>query len=404
MNYQFYKSSRADIVFCMIDNTDSYSSNWTRELIKNQSDFTITNINSKGYDIYQGFDEDILLKLTCEKNYNYAVVFSTGTEFVNGLSFFENIEKLVSKDVFLAGHILDRGDAYYELHHQCYLINLKKYKNLNFPKIGKQELGSKHQSWRPWRSVENWHDNYTPNWVSAGDEVKDYNHKCYGWNILKIAFAQDFTVAVFDEQIRNSKKHFYPENQKDFLNYVQWAYKRLNYCAETFVHKSNTEIANQKLTDIQQIVTTASGLFWLPFLSEGNNRVVLYDYNQSSLDYWKLNVPDLKNVTYDFIKVDLLNDELSLNFLDPNKKTFINFSNIFAYEGTAFFYNLEQRVYKENQALDHIRNVIPNANVNFSGRAATGFAELPLFGIIKDVYNTDISQLLPPTWHNKEWI
>jgi hypothetical protein len=404
MNYQYYKSSRNDIVFCIIDNTDSYANSWTRELIKNQSDFNVTNINSKGYDIYQGFDEDTLLALSCEKNYKYAVVFSTGTEFINGLSFFFEIEKLIKDNVFIAGHILDRGDAFYELHHQCYLLNLEEYKKLKCPSIGKQELGAEHKSLKPLRSAENWHDDYTPKWVAPGNTVKNYNHKCHGWNILKIAFDNNLKVSVFDEQIRNSKKHYYPENQTEFLNHVQWAYQRLNYCANTFVHKSNTEITNQDLKNVEQIVTTASGLFWIPFLNDKNSRVVLYDYNQNSLDYWKSNLPKLKNVSYDFIKVDLLTDNLNLDFLDRNKKTFINLSNIFAYEGTSFFYNLDHRIYKENQALSHIRELLPESIVNFSGRAATGFINLPLYGMAKELKNTDTRFLLPPTWHNKEWI
>jgi hypothetical protein len=126
INYPANK--KLDIVFCLVDNIESSSTNFTKELIKNQSDYTISNIHIKGYDVYQGFDEDALLSHVSTYNYRYAVVFSTGTEFINGMKFFNEIEKLISSDFFLAGHVLDRGNAYYELHHQCYIVNLKKYK------------------------------------------------------------------------------------------------------------------------------------------------------------------------------------------------------------------------------------------------------------------------------------
>ena len=154
MNIKTFKGYSKSIVFCFVDNTHIYSSTWTKELIKNQSDLSITNITSKGYSVVQGQDEDALLKYIAGE-YEYAVVFTTGTEFINGSSFFDELNNIIKTDFFIAGHVLDRGDAYYELHHQCYIINLRYYKKFNQPSIGQQCLGQHHTQSVPCRSLEN---------------------------------------------------------------------------------------------------------------------------------------------------------------------------------------------------------------------------------------------------------
>jgi len=124
-----------------------------RELIKNQADGVLSNLYKKGYTVFQWVDEDALINHVSTLGYEFALVVSTGTEFINGTAFFDALSNLITKDFFVAGHILDRGDAYYELHHQCYVINLKYYKQLGKPEIGKQQLGAKHKQWMPWRSL-----------------------------------------------------------------------------------------------------------------------------------------------------------------------------------------------------------------------------------------------------------
>jgi len=394
-----------DIVFCFVDNTWQYSSGWTKQLIINQSDYTITNLVAKGYTVLQGLSEDLLLK-EAAKNFKHAVVFTTGTEFINGYSFFDRVKNLIKEDYFIAGHVLDRNEAYYELHHQCYVINLLTYKDLSYPAIGKQELGSQHQQIIPLRSNENYHDDYTPVWIKKGIELKTYNHKCHGWHILSLAFSLDLSVYVFDNEFRVNKKHYYPENQKEFLNHSSWLYQRERFCSLDFVHKENTDWSNtnNNLTDIEQVVTPASGTWWREHIKTPCY-VVFYDYNQSSLDYWKQNAPIIKDVTYKFIKVDLLCDSINIiEHLDVNKSTLINLSNIFAYEGTTFLTSLEKRLYQENNLLNNIKENMPAAWISFSSRSSTGFIGCNNFSKAIDIDMYSIEDLKKPSWHmNGDW-
>lgn len=401
MNIKTFKGHSKSIVFCFVDNTSIYSSAWTTELIKNQSDFSITNITSKGYSVVQGQNEDALLKHVSE-DYEYAVVFTTGTEFINGTSFFDELNILVKADFFVAGHVLDRSDAYYELHTQCYVVNLKNYKEYEFPEIGQQELGAQHIETIPNRSKENYHDNYTPIWIHHGDRLNNYKHKCHGWNIISEALKRERPVLVFTDIIRNSKKHFYPENQTEFLKHSNWLYARHNYCSTDFVHTSNTDWSNSQLSKIRQVFTPASGIWWVDHIDTLDFvKVVMYDYNQKALDYWKKNAPRLSNVRYEFIKLDLLTDPINLDMFDPNLDTLINLSNIFAYEATSPFYSLEYRLNKENAAITAVKETLPKAIINFSARACTGFVDATLFG---DVHPINIQQLNKPTWHIGDWL
>jgi hypothetical protein len=396
MNIIEYKADLRPIIskvcFCLIDNTHRYPSAWAKELIKNQADFSISNITSKGYDIFQSQHEAAVLRYVSNRKYTHAVVFSTGTEFINGRAFFEIVEELLSSRFLVAGHILDRGDAYYELHHQCYIINLVEYSFLNYPIIGNEALGTSHQQTAPVRSAENFHDNYTPKTINGGDVVTHYNHKLHGWNILRVAFENSLPVLVFDNSIRINKKHYYPENQLDFLKNIQWAYQRYNYCATEFVHADHTDTIDPANFIFNQIITPASGLWFSQYLGISPVHVIMYDYNQKSLDYWKINVPLLENVTYEFIKVDLLTDNIYKLVPDLTKVTLFNITNIFCYEGTAMMYSLEYRLSKELELMANLPN---NWTLLASDRSWGGFSQ---------VVPGSISDLTKPTWHmNGDW-
>jgi len=390
MNVVEFNSNNNPIACCFIDNVYQYSSAWTSELIKNLSDFTISNLTSKEYPVYQSQNEEQVLLHAIQKGHKYALVFSTGTEFINGRNFFNEIEKLINTDFYVYGHILDRGDAYYELHNQCYLLNLDKYQELGCPVIGQHQLGVAHSQIAPRRSIENFHDNYTPIWIEPGNIVKTYSHKLHGWNLISTILAAGATISAFNMDVKNNKKHYYPENQKEFLKHVVWAYNRQDFCANNFVHYQNTEKILLEDNDYEKIVTPASGNWFVNFIhKEKPVTVIYYDYNQTALDYWKENAPKIKNVSYEYVKLDLLGHYDIDDFIQiTNQKTLINLSNIFCYEGTAMFFSLEYRLHKETELL----NNIPHSwKILFSGRSTQGFTT--------QENNVKLVDLIKPTWH-----
>lgn len=402
---EFKSATQSKIAFCCVDRTADATTGWIQEIVKNQTDFTISNLHVKGFDVYQSVDEDQLIEHVSKLDYSHALVFSTGTEFVNGGEFFNSLENLIKEDFVVAGHILDRKTAYYELHHQCYLINFSLYRQLGCPAIGKTELGISHSQTIPLRSPENIHDDYTPIYIKPGTVSQPYYHKCHGWNMISLALKHNLSLKVFENNVRNNKKYLYPESKKDFEENLSWIYYKNQYCLQDFIHTANTERSNNIDKKFNQVLLPASGPLYLDLIDQGT--VIFYDYNQKSLDYWQDNCPQTPNIEYKFVKTDLLCENNLLDHCNFDlQNTFINFSNIFCYEGTATLFPLSYRVYKENQILQLLQEKMPNSTISFSTRAATGFLDnLKLSGTSKDFSLTNIKKLKKPTWHyNQDWI
>lgn len=358
-----------NIVFCIVDDIELYATDEIKSTIRNILDFTISNLYTKGYKILIGKSEDDLLK---QVTTDYAVVMSPGTEYINGFAFFESLDLLLKQDFFVAGHILDRSkcDAYYELHHQCYVINMKYYRQLGNPIIGQLELNSPHNQIKPIRSDINWHDDYTPISITPGTSSIKYSNRCHGWNVLSLALQNRLPIIVFDQNIRNNKRHYYPESEQDFYKHKEYIDYKFNYCKEEFIHVDNTEWSTDITETYEQVVLPASGTLYLDLIEKG--RVIFYDYNRRALEYWKENCPRKENISYHFVHTDLLNDISLVNHLDPNLKTLINLSNIFCYEGTVAKYSRQHRATAEKNLISALNKHVKDIDINFTLRANDG--------------------------------
>jgi len=390
MNVIEYRSNSKNIAYCIIDNIAEYKDGYTKELMKNINDYTISKLHGEGYDIFVSVDEDALLSHVANLGFRHAVVFNTGTEFISGNNFFKEIDKLCESEFFIYGHILDRQEAYYELHQQCYLINLEKYNALGQPLVGSQELGAAHSQREPIRTAENLHDDYTPLFVSPGNSQTLYKHKMHGHNLISKGLSKGYQITAFTENIRQYKKYYYPENPIEFLNQLSWSHARYNYCMTEFVHTAHTE--NFTINDTyDQLIITASGVELLKYANPDAN-VIVYDYNQKALDYYK-DVINWKNI--EFVKIDLMGiSNADIFTKSPEKKTLINLSNIFCYEGTAMFCSLKYRLHMENMLLSKLP---AEWTVLISQRSCYGFTDMHT-GVIP------INRLKTPTWHmNGDW-
>jgi hypothetical protein len=357
------------IAFCIVDDIETYADEKIKQTVRNLCDFTISNLHTKGYPVFVGNDENELLR---NLDHEYAVVMSPGTEYINGFAFFEALDALLEKEFFIAGHVLDRTmyDAYYELHHQCYVVNMAHYNALRCPTVGSLEQGILHIQTQPIRSVENYHDNYTPRFVFAGTNKQEYSHRCHGWNLLKLAFENNLSVIVFDETIRNNKKHYYPESPKDFFEEAKYIQEKFNYCKEEFVHTDNTEWTNGITETYEQLVVPASGTLYLDLIERGT--VVFYDYNQRALDYWKEHCPAKEGVEYKFVHTNLLEELSIVDHVDSKAKTLVNLSNVFCYEGTAAVYGLSHRLNAQNSLVEALKSKVKKIDINFTMKADAG--------------------------------
>lgn len=434
-----------------MDRTDKLKEN--RETIKNISDWTIQNITIQGYTVLVSVDEDNLLRAASLTSARHAVVLSTGTEFINGYSWFETLENYCQEDFFIAGHILDRKEFYYELHEQCYIVNLNTYKNIGSPNVGAVSFFENHLKIKPMRSRENIHDDYTPVWVKTGSEFVEYKHKAHGWNILTAAFKNNLTVKVLDGDLRASKIHYYPE-YPSYQEQISFAYARESFCNGMAIYLNNSErvVPANVQGPIQQLVVPASGLNWLQYLAQGfdsRTRVKFYDYSFLTLEYIKevvenwngvnyqefaLNYFNSKfnfigggipfcgssdfetidtelwqqiksTVTFEYHWLDLLNTQADISWIENKPNTVVNLTNAFNYIGTAAVRSVKDRIYCENSFIQRLQRHAPTAQVILTRRAADGFANTVKNVSVAaiDLTPTDIRTLTKPTWHSHDW-
>lgn len=443
MAFQFdAQHKKHNIIFILETTFHKILNTSAKEIIQNIAEYQIGNLNVMGYDVTMSLAEDTTLSKVVDK-YDYAVVYTPDTEF-QGDAFFKHLQKLIEQDFYIAGHILDRKDGYYELHKQCYVINLKKHKDLECPEIGEMKRDSKHFTSEPIRSEENFHDDYTPLWIKPGTELKNYEHKWHGWNIIRVALDNKENIIVFNEDIRASKKCYYAEHETDFSENSKFIYKKYNLSANRLFYPINTEeLQTVRITgNIKQFITPASGFNWLKYLNkhgfDENTEVIFYDYNPNALyymeqtiehfkggDYYKFlksknrhKTPDWINtkleiaeyfetvsniwhikdkVKFKFIECDLLNEFTLKPKNDPN--VIFNISNIFAYEPTVPFVPTKERVYKQNQLIKLLKEKYNKIQLIVSQHAWTGFVEYDIdAGPIEKFYEVDIESLRAPMW------
>ena len=442
------QNKKHNIVFILESNFHKIKNDSVKEIIQNICEYQIGNINVMGYDVLISISEDATLT-KCADSYDYAVVFSADTEFQGG-SFFKHLHKLIEQDFYIAGHILDRKEGYYELHEQCYVINLRKHKELELPPIGEMKRNAEHFTSEPIRSEENFHDDYTPLWVKPGGELKKYQHKWHGWNVISTALQNKENVIVFDEEIRSSKKCYYAQHETDFSENSKQIYKKYNQSANRLFYPINTEELQPVSIagNIKQLITPASGFNWVKYLDkygyDDETEVIFYDYNPNALFYMEETVknfdggdyhkflksknrhktPDWLNtkleiaehfqtvsniwhirqkVKFKFVECDLLN-EFTIKHKN-HTNTIFNISNIFAYEPTVPFVPTKERVYKQNQLIKLLKEKYNKIQLIVSQHAWTGFVEYDIdAGPVEKFYEVDIESLKAPLWRfGKNW-
>ena len=253
------------------------------------------------------FADSIDAGLKTYSNYNHILFMAAGVRIYDS-SILVDIDKIIYKNpnYMVAAHILEWGNDWYELHHQFVLVNIK-----NWITAGRPEYGG----WKPdvdvlpviERSKENFHDHYTPLWIKpTGEHIWTYHEK-QGWNFIGSAFDNGFDVINWDHNIRSKRTYYYPEtnsnlfydcliNKKHHPDITNPNQRKL--INEVIGIKKQVWILNSEDMDIMAkgqkydvVALPASGFKYLDvFKSSALNpggKIVIYDYNQTSLDWIK---------------------------------------------------------------------------------------------------------------------
>jgi hypothetical protein len=467
VKFNQFKQNR--IVLCLVDNRHLYQSGWATEIATNITDFMLHRFTMRNYDIYIGNDENQMLAEASEDGfYSHAVVIAMGTSLGLSDRLFSAIENLCQKDFFVAGHVLHRNEqsyyknAYYELHHQFYIVRLKDYAELGCPELGEPMLGE-HTQIEPLRSEEClYNDHEVAAWIKPGTVERTYEQKLHGWNLISVALANNKTIIDLGNDIRNNKKYFYYEHDHVFLRLAGDIYQNQFFC-NNFVSSWNSDQYKEHIPfegPVEQYITVGTGVYWVTYLERmgvtNDTEVIFTDINHNTLkfmeamvtewdgkdydEFYKAHMPQLPNNTrqdvnayfeytkkewadfvdkhpnwldtwtkikqlkFKFILIDYM-ASYNLDWITPGRRTLVNLSDVFTHSPYIATQSLKYRVSCENKLFNGLKKVDPNIHIMMTSRAADGFCPKikTMSGPVTDFELTDINDLRKPAWRLVDW-
>ena len=412
---------------CWVDNLNKNVDPFVKGFCRNLTEYWFMEldwqvklgIESKEYEkewsklFYSHYDALDFLKTT---SVDHALIINIGNDLEgNYPQFIRAFDEYILDDDILIGHILDKNDRYYELHEQLYYLNVKKWKAISCPNLGKIGVDITYNI--PNRSKENHHDNYTPYWISGSNNSKLYTNVKHGHNLIAKILETDTKIRSFPEHIRKTKEYFYP-NENDCNDAI---YKFIHKNLSTKFYPINTEQLHTNLLvkNLSAMVTVSSGLNHLKVIKytgyKENFKLMFCDYDEYALymmrqiyenwdgtnykdfmndvdtlnilgegefinhgiftefvdsfggkEQWLSWFKDFKNnVKVDYLKLDILNfkhqqNEFNillelLNDIEGNKLVWL--SNIFCYRPTSLFKNLYKRSLVQDNLMAKFKNI-----------------------------------------------
>jgi hypothetical protein len=154
-------------------------------------------------------------------SYDIVIIQSIGN-FINRNRFFTELDKYVvsNPDFFLLAFTLDweseKQSGWIECHNQMMVVNVSSWKKLGRPEFGGWETVTEELP-NYSRSVENFHDNYTPYWIKGENGTSLHTRTAQGWNFIKTALAAGYRIDNFTEEMRLCRLFIYPEHEPDNL-------------------------------------------------------------------------------------------------------------------------------------------------------------------------------------------
>jgi hypothetical protein len=427
MDYIVKKQKK--IAYCILDNINNQNSTSSQEIARNLSDFLLTTIIGKNYDIFINNNADTLLRrVSSDQFYTHAVVAITGNHIGLSERLFDAVEAKCKEHFTVAGHILDRSrfEGYYEIHNQFFIINMSEYRRIGEPEMGQMVWGEEHVKIEPIRSKEYINDDdELPVWIKPGSIERIYKTKMHGWNFFEQAIKQDGVFCDLGSDIRFNKNYLYFEHDHVFYRHLPDLFNYSLIC-NNIVTPWNSDILPESLhvdMPIDHYVTTGTGLNWIHNLiklkADKNTRVTFMDISYAVLSFMKVLVEewdgkdyasfymkqlkfvpdsydldlqnhetrinewwrefeksfsnfqqtwnDIKQLKFDFKLVDFFVNN-NFNFIKPNEVTFVNVSDAFNHVPYIHYASVKFRVSRENNLITTLQRIDDNITLHIPTR------------------------------------
>lgn len=336
------------IAYCILDNIDNQFSTSSQEVARNLTDFFLSAVIIRDYDIFIDSNTDNLLRRVASDDfYSHAVVVITGTHMKLSERLFEAVEDKCQEHFTVAGHILDRSkfNGYYEIHNQFFIANMEEYRRLGSPDLGQTTWDEDHVKLEPIRSTEIVNeDDEIPVWIKLGSIEKTYKHKMHGWNMIDHGLKNNAVFCDVGDSIRNSKYYLYFEHDHVFYRHMPELFNYSLIC-NNMVTPWNSDLVPEHIRlekPVDHYVTTGTGLNWIHNIIKLNyhagTRVTFMDISYAVLSFMKALVEEWDGTDYasfymkqlkffpESFDYDLVNHERSIRaWWDEFEKTFDNF-------------------------------------------------------------------------------
>lgn len=278
-----FKQSKNNLAFIILDNND-IPWTWLKEKMAQSLLWNlqggVTGAGS-GHHLFFYKNLDLGLKEVKEKGYTHAMVCKIGmliSGFANQVTTktpVQNFYEFSESDEFMRAHILAHPNQPASIHLQHFEINLVKWNDKPFVKLG--------NSYK--RSKENIHDDYTPLWIDTLEHPRINN----------------FTKEQRQEKIFLYPHRDYEENEKIYYDYIKHGIEKINsnpYSSSNLLINHSKKKRkrfyyenNEPLPTINEkydvIIVPSSGIlaeYLYETIGHENTKVIIFDYEKTFLD------------------------------------------------------------------------------------------------------------------------
>jgi hypothetical protein len=224
--------------------------------------------------------------------HDYILIQAQGHYLLNKHEVAAALDEEMERGFFVICHLLDKGQSYFGIHHQCLCVDLNEWDKLGRPQFGIPSDGPIVLH-RPLRSVENFHGKHTPIWIAPSGDTRRYPHRFSGWNFVNVALNAGARIAPFSHRLRRCKAYLYPEKDDDYF-FLMGDQQRaaIAWCHGAWI--ANTEelpqITSREFAGpLDAIFSVASGLNTYVFLERlgFDKRTVIHyiDASEATLDF-----------------------------------------------------------------------------------------------------------------------
>lgn len=234
---------KADISFALywVDNRDRIRSPMALNMSLNSADYISARaIYQHQMPVHMVVSDDQAIQHAEQNEYQYAIICRFGNVFhMPTGDWLTMLTQHVTENhpVHCMAHLVDeRPRAYVKLHHQCVVVNVQTWRQAGAPRWGAGHLRTAPAVAALSRSVENYHDSYTPLWVQHDVSLPD--QQCpvtsEGYGIIDAFVKLGIRINGFPTNLRETKMYLYPDVTGDAEDKLQELHQALSIWRSTF--------------------------------------------------------------------------------------------------------------------------------------------------------------------------